>query len=108
MDLRLNPRVQVTMHVSFASLEFEGLKEGTLYNLSMEGCAVESPTTVEPGMHIALYLDAPGERVPIAIELAKVVRATRREFAAKFVQTQLAERRRLEQVIQTLYKPKVG
>lgn len=100
MELRSHPRIQVTMRVSFATHELDGLKDGTLYTLSAGGCAVESPTTVEPGMHLALYLHAPGDQTPITIELAAILRSSRREFAAKFVMVQPAEKKRLEQLIQ--------
>lgn len=104
MELRSHPRVQVAMRVSFAAHDLDGLKDGTLYNLSMIGCAVESPTTVEQGSHVVLYLHAPDEPTPITIDLAGVVRSSRQEFAAKFVLVQPHEKQRLEQLIHKLLK----
>ncbi|MEW6543832.1 MAG: PilZ domain-containing protein [Nitrospirota bacterium] len=105
MELRQSPRFAADLPVSFAAHEFEGLQQGTTYNLSMGGCAVESPVSVEVGTHVALYIHAPGEATPIAIELAAVRRAMRREFAVQFITIQDGERRRLASLIQTLVKP---
>ncbi|TAJ26128.1 MAG: PilZ domain-containing protein [Nitrospirae bacterium] len=104
MELRSHPRVQTTMRVSFSSHDFDGLKDGTLYNISVSGCAVESPTTVAQGTHVALYLHTPDEQTPITIDLAAVVQASRREFAVKFILVQPDEKRRLEQLIQKQFK----
>jgi hypothetical protein len=93
--------------VSFAAYDIDGLREGTLYNLSKQGCAVESPTTVEVGSHVALYIHASGEEAPIAIELASIQRASRREFAVKFLLVQRYERKRLEQLVQKLVRGSV-
>jgi len=99
LEQRASQRVQADLPVSFAAYDVNGLREGTLYNLSRQGCAVESPTTVEVGSHVALYIHVPGEESPIAIELASIQRASRREFAVKFLLVQPHERKRLEQLV---------
>jgi hypothetical protein len=104
MELRAHPRIQIEIPVSFSLHEIDGRSEGTLYNLSMGGCAVESPTTVQVGSHMMLYIHAPGEETPITIELASIQRASRREFGVKFVVVQSQERRRLEQLVQKRLK----
>jgi c-di-GMP-binding flagellar brake protein YcgR len=108
MELRAHPRIQVEMPVSFSLHEIEGRSEGTLYNLSMGGCAVESATTVQAGSHMVLYLHAPGEETPITIELASIQRASRREFGVKFIVVQPQEKKRLEQLIQKRFKQSVS
>jgi len=99
LELRTSQRVQTDLPVSFAAYDINGLREGTLYNLSKQGCGVESQTTVEVGSHVALYIRAPGEESPIAIDLASIQRASRHEFGVKFLLVQSHERKRLEQLL---------
>lgn len=63
IELRTGPRIQIALPMSFATHQVEGLQGGTIYNLSTEGCAVESPTMVETGTNVALYIHAPRRKV---------------------------------------------
>jgi hypothetical protein len=92
--------------MSFATHRVEGLQGGTIYNLSTEGCAVESPTMVETGTNVALYIHAPGEKSPIAIDLATILWGGRRVFGARFQVVQSEEKKRLDRLVQKLLRPK--
>lgn len=106
IELRTGPRIQVDLPMSFATYQVEGLQGGTIYNLSMGGCTVESPTIVETGTNVALYIHAPGEKAPIAIDLATIQWSGRREFGARFQVVQSEERKRLDRLVQKLLRPK--
>ncbi len=91
--------------MSFATHRDEGLRDGSIYNLSAGGCAVESSIPVETGANVALYIHAPGEKSPIAIELATIQWGSRREFGARFRVVQPDEKKRLDRLVQTLLRP---
>lgn len=93
MELRKYPRFPVQLPISFTAEEVEG--EGTIYNLSTGGCAVESNTHVPEDSYLQLRIHIPDHRSPIAIELAAVRWALRREFGVEFISLRGEDRERL-------------
>lgn len=96
MELRQHPRIPVDFRVSFVPQDFAGVKVGTMYDLSLGGCAVESTTTVQPGTDLRLSIYAPGRPFPILIESAAVRWAQLGEFGVEFQEIPEQEKERLQ------------
>ena len=59
--------------------------QGTTFNLSRRGCAIESDEMAAEGESVSLQIMAPGQPMAICVELGKVCWATRREFGVEFM-----------------------
>lgn len=96
-DLRAHPRHMVDLPVLFATPDSQGvgLKQGSLYNLSVDGCAVESPTPVAVGDGLALFIRPPEDRNASKVDRALVRWASRGEFGVQFQSLRPEERERL-------------
>lgn len=102
MELRQHPRIPVDLHVSFAAPGNAGVKEGTMYDLSVGGCAVESITTVETGAALTLSIHAPDENTPITIESAAVRWTLLGEFGLEFIGMPEQAKGTLDRLVQTM------
>ena len=81
-EQRRRPRFPVHVAVSFVVEDTPG--EGVVYNLSEEGCAIESDQMVPQQGYASAYLSFPGESQPAVVDLARVCWTTRREFGLEF------------------------
>jgi hypothetical protein len=75
---------------------------GNMMDLSMGGCRIESPVTVEPGVSLELRIYAPDIEWPLMIEAASVQWVSGQIFGLAFFQIRDTEHQRLEQVIRDL------
>jgi hypothetical protein len=73
-----------------------------MLDLSMGGCRIESPVTVEPGVSLELRIYAPDIEWPLMIEAASVQWVSDQIFGLAFFQIRDTEHQRLEQVIRDL------
>ncbi len=71
-ERRKFPRVDVKFKVSLAFTEGQTEGTGTLINLSMGGCSIETPTRVEKGAFLDLTLQTPVGDQTVRIEVARV------------------------------------
>lgn len=78
-DIRFSGRCPVTFVLDDAACQ------GTTFNLSRSGCAIESEEMVSQGESVSLQITAPGQPTAICVELGKVCWATRREFGVEFL-----------------------
>lgn len=101
MDLRKFPRFPVQFRSSFTSVHIVG-GEGTLIDLSIRGCRVDSETKVQPGTNLELRIHVPDHEPPIKVELASVRWARGREFGLEFNSMDTDQRERLRQVVRDL------
>lgn len=101
MDLRKFPRYPVQFRSSFTSAHIVG-GEGTLIDLSIRGCRVDSETKVQPGINLELRIHLPDHEPPIQIELAAVRWTRGREFGLEFTSLDTDQRERLRQVVRDL------
>jgi len=69
--------------VSFASDEVAGT--GIMYNLSKEGCAIESQTHMPMNSYVQLEVQVSPDEPPVLVEFAAVRWSTRTEFGAEFL-----------------------
>lgn len=78
-DIRFSGRCPVTVVLDDAACQ------GTTFNLSRSGCAIESEEMASEGESVSLQITAPGQPTAIRVELGKVCWATRREFGVEFL-----------------------
>ena len=71
-ERRKFPRVDVKYKVSLAFTEGQTEGTGTLINLSMGGCSIETMTQVEEGAFLDLTLQTPDGDHAVGIEVARV------------------------------------
>jgi len=94
MEARAAPRISVDLPVSFVSEEGPG--EGTIYNISEGGCAVQTTSHVPEQTYVRLQVPVPDGGPPVNIDFASVRWSTRDEFGLKFLQMRGEGRSRLE------------
>ena len=58
--------------------------QGTTFNLSRSGCAIEAEGMATVGETVSLQITVLGQATPISVELGKICWATRREFGVEF------------------------
>lgn len=83
MEQRKGPRFPVKFRSSFSSIAMVG-GEGSLVDLSIRGCRIESPVDVQSGASLELHLEVVEGKHPIHIEAAVVRWSRGREFGIEF------------------------
>lgn len=83
MKSRYGLRLLLRCPVIFTSDEAVG--EGTLLDLGLPGCAVESDVVPLPNQYLRLHILSPDEQGPFKIQLAKVRWAETRRFGVEFL-----------------------
>lgn len=76
-------RLLLRCPVFFASDEFVG--EGTILDLGVPGCAVDSDIAPLPGDYVRLHVLMPDEDGAIEVALGKVVWAKQQRFGVEFL-----------------------
>lgn len=96
MERRKDPRYEVQLSVSFSG---DRAGSGTIQDLSDSGCLIVSPTKVEPGAHLSLWLALPRDPVPVLIEGAEVRWSAGERFGLCFQTLQPPVQIRLSQYL---------
>jgi len=100
-DRRATPRIRVQFRATFsASPKLEGT--GIMLDLSLGGCRIESPLTMDPGVSLELRIYVPDIEWPLMIEAASVQWVSGPTFGLGFVRLREQERERLRLVIERL------
>lgn len=99
MELRRRGRVPLQLSVSFASDEETGT--GVMYNLSTEGCAIESETHVPMNSYVQIEVRMSPDEAPVLIEFAAVRWSTRTEFGAEFLTLHEESKKRIAKYLAT-------
>lgn len=100
MEGRRERRLFVQLPISFEGNQ--GVSQGTLFNLSMGGGAIESGTPVQCGTRLTLRVHLPSIKQPIQVDRAEVTWTAGDDFGVQFVELGSEERMRLNQVIEEL------
>ena len=100
MDLRSSTRAAVTFPVRLMSDSKIG--EGTVINLSVPGCAIETDLAVEPGDYLELRVMAPDQARPLAVELAKVRWTSCHKVGIEFIRVRRDHQSRIQSLIRPL------
>jgi len=75
-----------------------------MLDLSMGGCRIESPVSVEPGLSLELRIYAPDIESPLMVEAASVQWVSGKIFGLAFFRITETEQQRLGQVISDVMK----
>jgi hypothetical protein len=81
--------------------------QGTTFNLSRGGCAIDSDLYAAIDDPISLHITVSSQLTPIAIELARVRWATRRELGMEFMVVERASKQRLDDFLLAVAKEKL-
>lgn len=95
------PRFRVQFRSSFVT-DYTVEGEGTVIDLSIGGCRVETETMVSAGSYLELRIHVSGVDEPVRIERALVPWARGREFGVGFIRIPTEEQKRLSQIVQEL------
>jgi len=106
MALRKDVRYQVQCPVEFVLDGKPG--QGTAFNLSRGGCAIESDMFAAADDPVSLHITVSSQPTPIMIELGKVRWASRREFGIEFMVIENASKRRLDDFLLVVARNKVS
>ena len=96
-DLRSSTRAAVTFPVRLSCDSKTG--EGTVINLSVPGCAIETDLPVQPGDYLELRVMAPDQARPLAVELAKVRWAAQQKVGIEFIRVRRDAQSRIQRLI---------
>lgn len=99
-DTRKHPRLPVDFGSTFSGEQFAG--QGTIANLSVGGCSIESKVTLTAKSSLTLHIQLPDSRWPLQIERAVVRWARGTTFGVEFEQISHDNRDRLQHLIQDL------
>jgi len=84
MEQRQSPRFPVRFRSSFKSLNIVG-GDGTIVDLSLRGCRVDSSTEVRPGTSLEVRILTSNEEPPLQIQEALVRWSRAHQFGLEFV-----------------------
>ena len=103
--MRRDVRYEVKCPVAFVVDGKPG--EGSTFNLSRGGCAIETEMFVAVDDPISLQITVSTQPTPITIELGKVRWSSRREFGVEFMVVEGASKRRLDDFLLEVAKDKL-
>jgi PilZ domain len=81
--------------------------EGTTFNLSRGGCAIQTEFYTAVDDPVSLQITVSSQPTPITIELGKVRWSTSREFGVEFMVVEGASKRRLDDFLLVVAKDKL-
>lgn len=100
MEPAMERRALVRYPVSF--LGDCGVSGGTLFNLSLGGCAISSTIPPERDAVMPLRIHPASESPPIEVELAEVSWVSGLDFGVRFIQLESSQAERLQRLITDL------
>ena len=105
MSLRRDVRYEVRCPVAFVVDGKPG--EGSTFNLSRGGCAIETELFTAVDDPVSLQITVSKQPTPIVIELGKVRWSTRREFGVEFMVVEGPSKRQLDDFLLLVAKDKL-
>ncbi len=100
MEGRKHTRVAVQLPVSFSGDQCSG--EGTIVNVSAEGCAVMSGTVADTAVYLQLSMRLRQQDEPVQVDLAAVRWSSAARFGVEFIKIRPEEEERLKTFVKTL------
>ncbi len=98
MRERRGPRFKAEFRIFFSGEDGEG--EGTLLDLSKNGCRVQSDTEAGSGSEVAAWIYPPDHDWPLKVERAVVRWSRQPEFGLEFIDMLPAQKERLRLVLE--------
>ncbi len=99
MEERKSSRLPIHCPIVFMGDHMVG--KGTVTDLSISGCGVESTTLLRKGAQLALSVNMPDEKDPMDINLASVRWSLGGKFGLEFVRIGSRERARITKLVKT-------
>jgi c-di-GMP-binding flagellar brake protein YcgR len=100
IECREYPRIPVDLQVFFSTTGNTDIREGTMFDLSLGGCAVTTMTSVQPGTGVRILIRATDLGSPITIESAAVRWSHHGEFGVEFMGVSEVDKNRLNRLLQ--------
>ncbi|HSL05961.1 MAG TPA: PilZ domain-containing protein [Nitrospiraceae bacterium] len=100
MEGRKHTRFAMQLPVSFSGDQFSG--EGTILNVSAEGCAITSDAVAGAGVYLQLTMQLREGDEPTQIDLAAVRWVSASRFGVEFIKIRPNEGERLKKFIKAL------
>ena len=97
---RQSPRVTVQFE---ARMSGAATGHGVVYNLSLDGCQIESPLSIQVGMKLTVIMDV--ERELLTVESAAVRWANPPYFGVEFLVLRPQEQARLDGYLSSMFRP---
>ncbi|MBI3355417.1 MAG: PilZ domain-containing protein [Nitrospirae bacterium] len=97
-EIRKHPRFSVNFGSSFSAEQIVG--QGTIANLSVGGCSIESKVILTAKSSLAIHVQLPDSRRPLQIDRAVVRWARGNTFGVEF--QQMSQTDQLHQLIHDL------
>lgn len=95
-------RVLVKDPVSFEGKQ--GVGQGTAFNLSLNGCALESGQPFDPDATMQMNLHIPTDKKPVKVGRARVTWKAGKDFGVEFLNVESSGKVRLQKYIAGLQK----
>ena len=99
METRHRLRLPLRCPVIFASDEFVG--EGTVFNLGVPGCAIESDIAPLPGEYVRLHVLMPHDNGSLQVPVGKVRWCDRQGLGVEFLCMSHAQQMRLGRLLKS-------
>ena len=100
MEGRKHTRFAVQLPVSFSGDQLSD--EGTILNLSAEGCAIMSDTVVGAAVYLQLTMQLREREEPVSVDLAAVRWVSATRFGVEFIKIRSEEGERLKKFVNLL------
>jgi 4-hydroxy-3-methylbut-2-en-1-yl diphosphate synthase IspG/GcpE len=100
IECREHPRIPVELRVLFSTTEQTEIRQGTMFDVSVGGCAVTSTVSMSPGTGVKLLIHATDLAVPITVHSAAVRWVKHGEFGVEFLRLTDLDRSRLQRLLQ--------
>ncbi len=97
MEDRIASRCPVHCPIVFKGDRMLG--KGTLTNLSLSGCGVESTTILRKGVYLSVAMNFPNQESPMDIGLAKVRWSLGSKFGLEFIRMGSVEQAQLHRLV---------
>lgn len=100
MNKRRDPRIPVKDPMSFAGVDGPG--DGTIINLSINGCAFQSGQPIDPNAPIQLELSIPNQQDPVKVHQARLTWRAGDSMGVEFLNMNETSKARLKDYLDSL------
>jgi len=100
MEGRKHTRFAVQLPASFSGDQVSD--EGTILNVSAEGCAIISDTVVDIAVYLQLTMQLREREEPVQVDLAAVRWVSATRFGVEFIKIRAEEKERLKKFVKAL------
>jgi PilZ domain len=102
MEARKHARFAVQLPVSFNGDRISGEGDGTILNLSADGCAITSATVAGTATYLQLTMQLREREKPVHVDLAAVRWSAAARFGVEFIRVRPEEGERLKRFVKAL------